>query len=287
MQFPERIELRDVTLRDGLQNERAFVPTQAKLELLDALVAAGFRDLEVTSFVRADRIPPLRDADVLAQQLPERAGVTYRALVPNARGLERLLPTPIGMAVVFLSASTAHNEANVQRTTEASLVIAKEVIREAVAAGRRVAAAIATSFVCPFTGLVPFADVERVADALMEAGAHELSVADTIGRATPRMVYERCAALRQRFPGVPLALHLHDPMGYGLANVLAAIQAGVTAFDVAQAGLGGCPYAPGAPGNLQASRVAAFLEAQGMETGTRLEALADLDVRFRQAVSAA
>jgi hydroxymethylglutaryl-CoA lyase len=286
VQFPKHVRLRDVTLRDGLQNESVFIPTEEKLHLLDALVNIGFTTLEVTSFVRADRIPPLQDANEFAKRLPERDGIEYRALVPNHRGLDRLLETPIQTAAIFLSASTAHNEENVQRTTDESLSIVTEVARRAISHGRTVVAAIATSFVCPFIGEVPFEDVRRVAEQLVEAGACELSIADTIGRATPRMVYERCEALKALFPDTPMSLHLHDPHGYGLTNVLAGIQAGVYDYDVAQAGLGGCPYAPGAPGNLKASQVAEFLEIQGIDTSLRVTGLVELDARFRRAVGA-
>jgi hydroxymethylglutaryl-CoA lyase len=282
--FPNRIELRDVTLRDGLQNERVFVPTAVKLELLKHLLDAGFTTLEVTSFVRADRIPALRDAADVAARLPRRSGVEYRALVPNRKGIERFLETDIDTAVVFLSASTAHNEANVQMTTKQSLAVANEVIKCAVENGCSAVGAIATSFVCPFTGVVPLDDVLAIADALISQGVKELSVADTIGGATPRMVYERCRVLADRFPGIPISLHLHDPHGYGLANVLAGIQAGVRMFDVAQAGLGGCPYAPGAPGNLRASQLTRFLEEQGMSTALDLQRLAELDQSFQKEV---
>ncbi len=285
MQFPKHIQLRDVTLRDGLQNEPVFVATEEKLRLVSELVQAGFKSLEVTSFVRSDRILPLRDANEFAKQLPELEGIEYRALVPNQRGLSRLLETPVRTAVVFLSASTAHNEENVQRTTDESLAIVTDVARRAQSHGVKVVGAIATSFVCPFIGEVPFEDVRRVAAQLVEAGVSELSIADTIGRATPRMVYERCEALKLLFPDVPLALHLHDPRGYGLANVYAGIQAGVYDFDVAQAGLGGCPYAPLAPGNMRASLVQSFLEDQHIDTALDAERLVELDASFRKAVS--
>jgi hydroxymethylglutaryl-CoA lyase len=284
VRFPHRIELRDVTLRDGLQNEGVFVDTAVKLTWLEHLLDAGFTTLEVTSFVRADRVPALRDAEDVAARLPKRYGVEYRALIPNQKGLDRLLETDIDTAVVFLSASTAHNEANVQRTTQQSLTMANEVVQRAVENGRSAIGAIATAFVCPFTGVVPLDDVLAIADTLVRNGVREVSVADTIGQATPRMIYERCQALKDYFPGIPISLHLHNAHGYGLSNVLAGIQAGVQRFDVTQAGLGGCPYAPGAPGNLRASQVARFLEEQGMSTGLDLQRLAEFDTSFRSVI---
>ncbi|MGA9175163.1 MAG: hydroxymethylglutaryl-CoA lyase [Thermoactinomyces sp.] len=261
------VRLRDVTLRDGLQNEAVFVPTEIKRILLDQIVAAGFRSLEVTSFVRGDRVPALRDADELARSLPEYAGVEYRALVPNERGMQRFLSAKVATAVFFISASPAHNQANLQRTTKESLKEIARLIRLVKEEGRQAVGAIATAFVCPFAGVVPDHQLERIAEELVKSGVKELALADTVGQATPDMVYERCAKIKNRFPFLELSLHLHDSKGYGLRNMLAGMEAGVYSFDVAQAGLGGCPYVPGAPGNLSAIRVLEGLEERGVETG--------------------
>jgi hydroxymethylglutaryl-CoA lyase len=283
--FPEQIHLCDVTLRDGLQNEPVFVPTDVKLALLNQLLDVGFRTIEVTSFVHPKWIPALQDADELVRHLPFRPDVEYRVLIPNQKGFIRFLASSVQTGIFFLSASTAHNEANVNRTTDESLLEVAELVERTVRAGRKAAGAIATSFVCPYAGEVPYENVERIADRLIEAGVVEVAIADTIGKANPRMIYERTKKLTNRHPGIRWSLHLHDPQGYGFANVLAGIAAGITNFDVAQAGLGGCPYAPGAPGNLHASRISNFLNEQDMITGLELGKLPLLESSFKQALT--
>lgn len=286
MQFPKNVQLRDVTLRDGLQNEAIFVPTKVKLDLLQQLLDAGFISLEVTSFVHPKWVPALKDADELVMQLPHSDGVEYRALIPNQKGMERFLATSrLHTGVFFLSASNAHNQANVNRTTEESLTEIEQLIVKLQSTNRRIVGSIATSFVCPYAGIVPFEMVDSIAKRLVAVGVHELVIADTIGQATPRMVYERCNRLREKYPEVDISLHLHDSHGYGLANVFAGIAASINVFDVAQAGLGGCPFAPGAPGNLQADAVDQFLERQDIVTAINKEALVSLRSAFLNTMS--
>jgi hydroxymethylglutaryl-CoA lyase len=285
MYFPERIKIRDVTLRDGLQNEPVFVETDQKISKINELIEEGFDRLEVTSFVHPKWVPAMKDADELAQKLPMDLGVEYEALVPNQRGLDRFLNSKIHNAVLFLSASTKHNQANVNKSTDESLAEIKDLIEETNKKGRKTIGAISTAFVCPFAGAVPYSEVERVAEYLVNQGINELGLGDTIGKATPRQVYEYCSRLTEKFPDVPIGLHLHDTYGYGLANVIAGIQAGVHLIDVAQAGLGGCPYAPGSPGNIQASRVVEFLEQQNIKTGLDVEKIKQFDRSFPQLLS--
>jgi hydroxymethylglutaryl-CoA lyase len=284
MQFPSELVIRDVTLRDGLQNESKFVATDEKLNWIGHLIDAGFTRLEVTSFVHPKWVPTMRDAEELAQRLPYHSGVEFEALVPNRNGLNRLLNTPIHKAVFVISASTDHNKANLNRTTDESLDEIKGLIEDTLRNGKLAVGAISTSFVCPYSGVVPYSEVEKIAERLVESGVNEIGLGDTIGKATPKMVYEYCSRLIERFPHIPINLHLHDTYGYGLANLLSAIQAGVRNFDVAQAGLGGCPFAPGSPGNLQASRVVEFLEQQDIKTGLQLHKLKRLDIDFPQII---
>lgn len=284
MRFPKEVILRDVTLRDGLQNESVFVETKDKLSRLKDIIDAGFKRIEVTSFVHPKWIPALKDADQLAQQLPDIPGVQYEALVPNQRGLDRFLNTNIHTAVFFLSASTKHNEANLNRTTDESLEHVSELIIETKKQNRKTLGAIATAFVCPYAGEVPYENIERIATTLVEKGVDEIGLGDTIGKATPKMVYEYCSRIKDKFPDLKISLHLHDTYGYALANIIAGIQAGVDIYDVAQAGLGGCPYAPGAPGNVQASQVAAFLERQNIKTGINEELLNKMDQDFQHLI---
>ncbi len=285
MRFPKSVQFRDVTLRDGLQNEANFVPTDTKLALLHQLLDAGFTSFEVTSFVHPKWVPALQDADELAMRLPHREGVEYRALIPNHKGMERFLAAPLHTGVFFLSASTAHNQANVNRTTEDSLDEIENLVAKLHTTNRRIVGSIATSFVCPYAGVVPFEAVDSIAERLVAAGAHELVIADTIGQATPRMVYERCSRLREQYPEVDISLHLHNSHGYGFANVLAGIAAGINVFDVAQAGLGGCPFAPGAPGNMEADAMHQFFEQQDIATGLHGDALASLRTAFQNTKS--
>ena len=282
MLFPEHLQIRDVTLRDGLQNEKVFVKTTQKVDKIKELIASGFDRLEVTSFVHPKWVPAMQDADELGQLLPITPGVEYEALVPNQRGLDRFFKSNVHNAVFFLSASTHHNQANLNKRTEDSLEEIKELIAETEKNGRKSIGAISTAFVCPFAGVVPYSEVEKIAEYLVQNGINELGLGDTIGKATPRQVYEYCSRLADKFPDVPIGLHLHDTYGYGLANVMAGIQAGVQLIDVAQAGLGGCPYAPGSPGNVQASRVVELLEKQNIKTGLDVEKLKQLDLDFSE-----
>lgn len=283
--FPQSIKIRDVTLRDGLQNEPVFVETNQKINQINHLISAGFDRLEVTSFVHPKWVPAMKDADELANNLPMVQGVEYEALVPNKRGLDRFLTSKIHNALFFLSASTKHNKANLNKSTDESLLEIKDLIVETNKKGRKTIGAIATAFVCPFAGIVPYAEVERVAEYLVNQGVNELGLGDTIGKATPRQVYEYISRLAEKFPDIPIGLHLHDTYGYGLANVIAGIQAGVYLVDVAQAGLGGCPYAPGSPGNIKASSVVEFLEQQNIRTGLNIDILKELDSKFPQLLS--
>jgi hydroxymethylglutaryl-CoA lyase len=195
-----------------LQNETVFVSTKTKLNLLEQIVEAGFRTLEVTSFVRGDRVPALRDADELTQRLPFYEGVEYRALVPNNRGVERFLSSPVETAIFFISASSAHNEANIQRTMEESLKEMADLIRLVTEEGRHVVGAVATAFVCPYTGVVPDEPLQRIVEVFAKSGVKELSLADTIGKATPDMVYERCAKIKNQFPFLDLSCICMIPM---------------------------------------------------------------------------
>ncbi|WP_339226672.1 hydroxymethylglutaryl-CoA lyase [Oceanobacillus sp. FSL K6-2867] len=284
MNFPEKVSIRDVTLRDGFQNEAVFIGTENKLIGLDVLIDAGFRRIEVTSFVHPKWVPALSDADELAKGLPKIQGIQYDALVPNRRGLERFLKTNIDTAVFFLSASTRHNEANLNRTTNESLVNVSDLISEIKSHSRKTMGAVATAFVCPYAGEVPYQEVERIVTTMVENGVDEVGLGDTIGKATPKMIYEYCSRIKDKYPDLTLSLHLHDTYGYALANIIAGIQSGVSIYDVAQAGLGGCPYAPGSPGNVQASQVVNFLENQRIETGINIDKLNNMDQMFQDMV---
>ena len=265
----------EVGPRDGLQNEAATVPTEDKLALLGALAGAGLRRIEATSFVSPRWIPQLGDADALVPALPRVPGVTWVALVPNARGLERLAealrrggtPAPPVDAAVFLSASESHNRKNLNRTVEESLRDVEAVVPAARARGLGVRGYVSTVFGCPYEGAVDPERAAVVAERLVALGCDQVSLGDTIGVATPALTRRVVARMLRTIPAARLALHMHDTRGTALANVLAGLDLGVTTFDASIGGLGGCPYAPGASGNLATEDLVYMLEGMGCETG--------------------
>lgn len=279
------VQLFEVSLRDGLQNESVFVPTEVKLAHLHRLIRAGVRDIEVTSFVRPSRIPALADAEELVAQLPRDAEARFWALVPNPIGMDRALAAGIEHVCTFMSASETHNLRNVNRTVRESLAGLRKVIGAATDEGVRVRAYLSTVFGCPYEGAVPVDQVVECAKALLDLGPDVLVLGDTTGVALPDQVERVIDALdaggvsRDR-----IALHAHDTRGTAIVNVWAAWKSGVTRFDGSVAGIGGCPYAPGAAGNAATEDLVHLFEAQGISTGIDLEALADAGLHMEQAL---
>lgn len=273
--WPTTVTVVDVTPRDGLQDAAAFVPTTRKLAFIEALLDAGVRHIEATSFVHPKWVPQLADADDLAARLPRRDGVVYSALTLNMRGYERARAAGVDEIVLVISASESHNRANLNRAIDESLEQMRAVAAEARKDGITMRGGVATAFGCPFEGAVAPEAALRIARAYVEMGVSVVSLADTIGVANPHQVYDLFTQLRAETPAsIPLAAHFHDPRGYGLANVFAALQAGVTTFDAAVGGLGGCPYAPGSTGNLSTEALLQFLSDMGFSTGVSLDAMA-------------
>jgi len=275
-----RVTVYEVGPRDGLQNEAALVPTEGKLQLIAALAGAGLSRIEATSFVSPAWIPQLADAAEVTAALPLRPGVTYVVLVPNARGLGRLREAlarapggPPVAAAVFLSASETHNRKNVNKSVEETFAAFAEVIPPARKAGLEVRGYVSTVFGCPYEGPVDPGRAAEVALRLLDMGCGQISLGDTIGVGTPAQVR---AVLRRLLPAVPagrLALHLHDTRGTALANALAGLEEGITTFDASVGGLGGCPYAPGASGNLATEDLVYLLHGMGYDTGIDYEKL--------------
>jgi hydroxymethylglutaryl-CoA lyase len=282
--YPGRVTITDVGPRDGLQNEAVELSTDDKLRLVEALLDAGVRRVEVTSFVHPKWVPQLADADALVPTLPRRAGVVYSALVPNDRGYDRARAAGIDHVLLVVSASERHNRANLNRSTEESLASLAPLVRRAKADGAHAAVGISTSFGCPFEGRVPAERVLAIASRLAEAGADAVGLADTVGHGNPAQVRDLFERARAELPAsVELVAHFHDTRGLGLANALAALEAGVTHFDASIAGLGGCPYAPGATGNIATEELVYMLEEMGVATGidlARLLEAADLADRL-------
>jgi hydroxymethylglutaryl-CoA lyase len=279
------VRIYEVSPRDGLQNEPTLVSTDDKVALIQALVEAGLQDIEVTSFVRPSWIPQLADAAELISRLPVAEGVRYWALVPNSRGLERAMETGIRDVATFMSASETHNQKNLNRTRQESLAAQDEVIRLAKADGMRVRAYISTVFGCPYEGEVSIRSTRELCLALLGAGADEVALGDTTGMGNPRLV--RAVIDDLRAAGVPVSqigLHMHDTRGTALANIYAGFEAGVRTFDGSVAGVGGCPYAPGASGNAATDDVVHLFEAMGVSTGVDLGALAEAGVALGAAL---
>jgi hydroxymethylglutaryl-CoA lyase len=270
--LPSAISVREVGPRDGLQNE-APVPTAAKIKLIDWLARTGLRRIEAVSFVRPDAIPQMADADQVWAGIHREPAVRYCALAPNLRGAKRALDAGFTEVEVVVSASDTHNRKNVNRSTEQSLDEITQVIEEAHGRGASCQVIVSTAWGCPYEGDVPVDRVLAVAGRAVADGADGISFGDTTGMATPRRVWELAGAFRSRYPGTPLNLHFHNTRGTGLANVLAALELGVADFDASVGGLGGCPYAPGATGNIATEELVHMVEDMGIATGVDLEAL--------------
>jgi hydroxymethylglutaryl-CoA lyase len=273
--LPTRVSLREVGPRDGLQNE-APVPTAAKVELVDALSRTGVRRIEAVSFVHPKAIPQMADADEVWQRITRRDDVRYSALVPNLRGARRALAAGVSEIEVVVSASDTHNQKNVNRSTAESLDDIAEVIATAHDAGATVQVIVSTAWGCPYEGDVPTARVVDVASRAIGHGADTVSFGDTTGMATPGRVTRLVGELRSAHPEIPLNLHFHNTRGAGLANVMAAMQLGVADFDASVGGLGGCPYAPGASGNVATEELVHMVEDMGVATGIDLEAMIEV-----------
>ncbi len=269
------VKVREVGPRDGFQNEPEVIPTPEKVRLIGMLGAAGLRRIELTSFVRADVIPQLADAEEVLAAYERLDGVAYSVLIPNERGLERALEhrDRFDEVNLFVSASETHNRKNVNRSIAESLAGLERVIERARAEELRCEGVISTSFGCPYEGRVPVERVLEIAERLAGAGCEELAFGDTTGMANPRQVGEFFAAARERLGAVELTAHFHNTRGQGLANVLAALERGVESFESAFGELGGCPVPPGATGNIATEDLVSMLDEMGVRTGIDLAKL--------------
>ena len=273
--LPSHVRIVEVGPRDGLQNEAAFVPTPAKIAFVNGLADAGHTTIEVTAFVSPTWVPQMADAAEVYAGIARRPGVRYTALVPNLRGLARAREARVDEVAVFPAASETFSKRNINQTVDEALANAKRICDEARASGLRVRAYLSTSFGCPFEGAVAPARVADLTARLIDLGADEVALSDTIGIAHPRQVAEVLDAVTRRVPAANLALHLHDTRGMALVNVYAGLEAGISTFDASAGGLGGCPYAPGAAGNLATEDLVYLLDGLGITSGVRLEAIAE------------
>ena len=275
MKLPAKATIYEVGPRDGLQNEARQVPTADKIRFIDGLVKAGIRDIEITSFVSPKWIPQLADAAEVSRGVARPAGVRMSALVPNRRGLDTALASGMKEIAVFLSASETHNKKNVNKTIADTLTAFDDVIPHALAAKVPVRAYVSTVYGCPYEGDVDPEKAVELTSRLVDMGVYQVSLGDTIGVANPRQVEDVLGRVLAKHPPGVIAMHFHDTQGTALANVLTGLTMGITTIDAAAGGLGGCPYAPGASGNLATEDVVAMLHSMGVETGIDLDKLTE------------
>lgn len=280
---PKRLYIQEVSVRDGFQIEPKFVPTDVKVELINGLSRTGLSKIEVTSFTSPKAIPGLADAQEVLRRIDRMPGVEYAALVPNVRGAGRALESSVDEMNVVMSASRTHNLANLRMTPEQSLQQFAEIVR--LAEGHcAVNASLSTAFGCPFEGELGTPLILELVQRIVDAGIARVTLCDTTGMANPRQVRELCAAVRERWPQLVLTADFHDTRAMGLANALAALEAGIDRFDASLGGLGGCPFAPGASGNVCTEDLVHMLQAMGFDTGVDLEALIGWARRMPQIV---
>ncbi len=273
--LPDRVSVYEVSPRDGLQNEASPIPLEAKLRLVEALIEAGLSRIELTSFVSPRWVPQLADADELCGLVKAPAGVTLSALCPNAKGFERAKAAGLSEIAVFMSASETHNKKNTNKSIAQSLETFAEVVPPALAGGMKVRAYVSTIWGCPYEGDVDVQISLDITRRLVELGCYQVSLGDTIGVGTPLQTQRICQAFLAELPAERLALHFHDTRGTALANALVGLEAGFRDFDASVAGLGGCPYAPGAAGNLATEDLVFMLHGMGIETGVDLDKLVE------------
>lgn len=274
--LPPDVTIYEVGPRDGLQNESRLIPTDDKVVFIDALSETGLRAIEITSFVNPRWIPQLADAVEVSRRIKRRPGVIYSALVPNRQGLDSALAAGMTEIAVFMSASETHNKKNINKTIAATLEAFRDTVPPARAAGLKVRAYLSTVYGCPYEGAVDPVRVVDLCRQLRELGCYQLSLGDTIGVANPRQVRDVLSRVLAEIPLPEVAVHFHDTRGTALANILVSVEMGITTVDSALGGLGGCPYAPGASGNVATEDVIYMLEGMGVRTGVDLDKLVEV-----------
>lgn len=270
---PDRVSIYEVSPRDGLQNEPNVVSLDAKKQLIQALSDAGLKRIEITSFVSPKWVPQLADAEELASTFKAPEGVTYSALCPNAKGLERALATGLPEIAVFMSASETHNMKNINKTIDRTIGVFSEIVPPALEAGIRVRAYVSTMWGCPYEGPVSPEKSVSIARRLLDLGCYQIALSDTIGTGTPRQTHDILTRALDGMEIDQISMHMHDTRGTALANILVGLEMGIRHFDASVGGLGGCPYAPGAAGNVATEDLVFLLQGMGVETGVDLDKL--------------
>lgn len=269
--LPETVKIVEVGPRDGLQNEAKPIPTDRKIAFIEALADTGLSHIEATSFVHSKTIPQLADAVEVAKSLSRADGIVYSALVPNEKGLDRAMEAGIRRIAVFTAASDTFAKRNIKMTVDESIEGFRPVVMRALAAGMTVRGYVSTAFVCPFEGDIAKERVRDVTERLVDLGCDEIAISDTIGAAAPNDVIETVGFVAERVPRKKISLHFHDTYGTALANVHTGLQLGIETYDSSAGGLGGCPFAPGAAGNLATEDLVYMLDRMGLKTGIKLE----------------
>ena len=272
------VQLKEVGPRDGLQNEKQFISTEDKIAWIDMLSNAGVSEIEYSSFVNPKWIPALSDAKEVGKRIKRNPTVSYSALVPNIRGLEDALESGIDGASVFMSASETHNLKNINKSINETFPVLKQVIEEAKKEGKKVTGYVSTVFECPYDGKISPNQVLRVCDQLITNGVDDISLGDTIGSAVPSQVELLLEEILKRFPKEKIIMHFHDTRGMAIANIMTSLDYGISRFDTSIGGLGGCPYAPGAAGNVATNDVLYLLHGLGISTGIQEKRIQDASI---------
>jgi hydroxymethylglutaryl-CoA lyase len=273
--LPPRVSIREVGPRDGLQNEDVILSTEQKIALINCLSDTGIKHIEVGSFVHPRVVPQMADTAEVFARIERRPGIIYSAIAPNVKGAQRAIDAGADAVQVFLSTSESHNRSNVNMSIDESLQQAADIGKLVRESGKLFDAVLSVVFGCPFEGDVPIERVIEIAGRLLDNGAERLTLGDTTGMAHPRLVQEVCLAFAEHFPRVPIRFHPHSARGAGLANVLAALEVGVVRFDASVGGIGGCPFAPGAPGNVCTEDMVHMFHEMGVATGIDLPKMVD------------
>lgn len=284
MDLPSSVTICEVGLRDGLQNEKKILKTSEKLELASRAIDAGFEVIELGSFMSPKAVPQMADTDVIFSTLKETEGVEMRALIANFKGVERAYDCGCKKVKINVSASRQHNLANLNMTPEESVAGFKNILEYASQSNIEVSGSISMPFGSPWEGHIPIESTKKIVEAYLEVGVTEISLSDASGMAVPNQVYSICSEMQKEYPQVKWWLHFHNTRGMGIANILAAMQGGITHFDSSFAGLGGCPFVPGAAGNVSSEDVVHMMDEMGIKTGLNIKKLLDLAYRVRQLV---
>lgn len=284
MHLPPNVTICEVGLRDGLQNESKILKTEEKLQLAENLIEAGFKVIELGSFMNPKAVPQMADTDELFMHLNKMRGVELRALIANRKGVERAISCGCRKVKLNVSASLKHNLANINKTPEESIAGFRENVRLAIRNNIKVSGSISMPFGSPWEGLIPMESVRKIVEAYLDVGITEISLSDASGMAVPNQVYSICLNMQQLYPQVKWWLHFHNTRGMGIANIFAAMQAGITCFDSSFAGLGGCPFVPGAAGNISSEDIVHMFDEMGISSGIDIIKLLKISRQIQQLV---